>query len=244
MPVVAGVDGCRGGWCVVVVDGALDRARLVAAPRFLDVLALQPLPEAVAIDIPIGLLEAAEPGGRPCDRAARERLGQPRARSVFSPPVRAALDAPDHRAAAEVNRASSPYGIGLTRQGWGLRDKIAEVDAVVSMDPSLAERVVECHPELSFQALNGGVAVTASKTTSAGHRERVRLLEAHDVPASVLVDQHRSLARGGPRVAPHDVLDAAVCAWSAWRVAHGKAHRVPAGPLPRDARGLPMAIWW
>jgi predicted RNase H-like nuclease len=45
-------------------------------------------------------------------------------------------------------------------------------------------------------------------------------------------------------VAPDDVLDAHAVAWSAARVARDSAVCLPRKPAPRDARGLPMAIWF
>ena len=55
--------------------------------------------EVIAVDIPIGFLDAAQHGGRPCDIEARKLLGGSRASSVFSPPVRATLAAGSYPAA-------------------------------------------------------------------------------------------------------------------------------------------------
>jgi predicted RNase H-like nuclease len=40
-----------------------------------------------------------------------------------------------------------------------------------------------------------------------------------------------------------DVIDAAAMMWTAWRVAQGRAVRLPSKPAPPDARGLDMAMW-
>ena len=53
-----------------------------------------------AIDIPIGLLD----GSRAYDNAARKLLGQPRGTSIFAAPCRAAISAPTHASASQVNR--------------------------------------------------------------------------------------------------------------------------------------------
>ncbi|MBI3634913.1 MAG: DUF429 domain-containing protein [Candidatus Rokubacteria bacterium] len=91
--------------------------------------------EIVGLDMPIGLLDAAVRGGRDCDRAARKRLG-PRASSVFSPPVRSALDATDYRRALALNRESSPEGVGISIFCFGIFKKLAEVDALMGARPS------------------------------------------------------------------------------------------------------------
>src|SRR5262249_55874038 len=95
VPLLAGVDGCRAGWVVVgarcdAQDAQGHRARIWA--RFDDVLSREPAPAVIAVDMPIGLLAAPQPGGRDCDRLARRLLGR-RASSVFTPPARPLLEA-------------------------------------------------------------------------------------------------------------------------------------------------------
>src|SRR6266700_814257 len=82
---VAGVDGCRAGW--LVVHGG----RAAVCTDFAEVLTALPDDAVVAVDMPIGLVDEHEPGGRAVDRAARARLGAKRS-SVFSPPPRCALE--------------------------------------------------------------------------------------------------------------------------------------------------------
>ena len=43
---------------------------------------------------------------------------------------------------------------------------------------------------------------------------------------------------------PIGLLDAHAVAWSAARIARDRAVCLPGRPAPRDARGLPMAIWY
>src|SRR6266540_1721796 len=95
MPWVAGVDGCRAGWVVVLVEQPTQRRRayhIRLCPHFAEVFTLDPKPTVIAVDIPIGLLEEPQPGGRECDRQARRLLGR-RASSVFTPPIRKLLEA-------------------------------------------------------------------------------------------------------------------------------------------------------
>jgi predicted RNase H-like nuclease len=99
---IAGVDGCRQGWVVVERDAA-GAVGVRVEVDIGSVLCDQGL-AVVAIDIPIGLLDAAEPGGRECDRQARTLLGAGRASSVFSPPVRSVLSASGYEDAKERSR--------------------------------------------------------------------------------------------------------------------------------------------
>jgi predicted RNase H-like nuclease len=89
------------------------------------------------------------------------------------------------------------------------------------------------HPEVSFRAL-GGRPLPASKRTWAGQAARRGLLEGAGIR---LPDQ---LGRAGV-AAPDDVLDAAAAAWSAHRIADGRAASLPHPPQP-DPLGRPIAI--
>jgi predicted RNase H-like nuclease len=228
---VAGVDGCRTGWVVALRDLGTQSLSVRWVANFTDVLALPEAPTFVAVDMPIGLLDAAAPGGRECDRQGRALLGSPRCSSVFTPPVRAALCATTHPTAHAMNRASSPAGIGVTLQAFGILRKLREVDD--AMTPALQDRVFEVHPELSFLAMAGRPA-RHGKKKAAGRSERLALLAAagfSGVPARVT------------GAAPDDVLDAVAACWSAERLHLGTAARLPAEQPPRDARGLRMEIW-
>jgi predicted RNase H-like nuclease len=92
---VGGVDGCPGGWIVAAEDPAGARLQLIREATGLLELDL----DLIAIDIPIGVPEVYEEGGRRCDRQARRLLGRPRASSVFSAPPRPALALSDFNSA-------------------------------------------------------------------------------------------------------------------------------------------------
>jgi predicted RNase H-like nuclease len=208
---VAGVDGYRGGWIAVVLDGSASSA--VTARDFADIAALDV--DVIAADVPIGIPETA----RAADVEARKVVG-PRASSVFTTPPRAALNAPTFAEAVAEARAAT--GKGISQQGYALRKRILEVDALAEHD----ERIVEVHPEVSFAELAAGV-LPHSKRTAEGVAERRRLLAGAgiDVPDA-------------PGVPEADLLDAAVAAWSARRYLYGEAR-----PLPEHHEGRIGAIW-
>ena len=235
---VAGVDGCPGGWVVALEDlgsGAVDS---MWVETFADVLDLPQRPRIIGVDVPIGLLSGAEPGGRACDREARKLLG-PRGSSVFSPPARPALDAlrngDAYAAVSAANRASSPAGIGLSKQTFGIMPKIADVDD--AMTPELQDRVFEVHPEVAFSRANG-CQLLPSKKRAEGRSARERSLADLGYPP---LDRWFREPRP-PRSRLDDLLDACIACWAAKRIATGDAQRVPPHP-PTDARGLRMEIW-
>jgi predicted RNase H-like nuclease len=216
---VAGVDGCRGGWVVVHDGGASVHA------SFADVVDELPRDTVVAVDIPIGLADRYETGGRACDRLARARLGPVRGTSVFPPPPRPALGA---RTLTEARSLGWP----ATKQALNIATKIEQVDRV--MTPELQGRVFEVHPELGFAALNDGMPVVSKKRLRAGRDERWALLEKAGCASP-----------GRPRSgeAEDDLLDACAAAWSASRIARGRGECLPLHPS-RDRRGLRMEIRW
>jgi predicted RNase H-like nuclease len=121
---VAGVDGTRNGWAVVV-EGISDPVvrRLPALANLFDDTPF----DMVTVDIPIGLLDAYEVGGRACDRAARKLLGL-RGSSIFAAPVRVVLDASSWEEGCKLSRASSRCGKAISKQTYNILDKIREVD--------------------------------------------------------------------------------------------------------------------
>ena len=228
---VAGVDGCRAGWVVVLLSDTQRgiHPQIKVCRRFKEVLRLLPKPAVIAVDIPIGLLDKPQRGGRACDQEARRLLGR-RASSVFTPPSRRALKA---RKYSEVRRQ------GLSRQAFGILPKIREVDRL--MIPKLQRRVYEAHPELAFRALAGN-PMRFSKKTPQGHRERLDALKKSRSQMVELLRDARKAVRPTP-VTPDDLLDACVLAHIAGRIAKKNAVRVPPTP-PVDRKGLRMELWF
>lgn len=201
--------------------------------RFRDVLACSSTHGILAVDIPIGLLDEAQPGGRTCDQEARRLLGR-RASSVFSPPSRRILTAKHY---AEVR------GEGLSRQAFGILPKVREVDRIMTL--RLQNRVYEAHPELAFCRM-AGEPMRFNKKTMQGRHERLCALKTlpHAWVRRIVYD----LVTHWPpfpraQVAPDDLFDAGVLAYTAFRIARKKACCVPSDP-PRDRRGLRMEIWY
>jgi predicted RNase H-like nuclease len=233
---VAGVDGCRGGWVVVLRERTTGTLLGRAVADFAAVLALRERPQVIGVDVPIGLPAVASAGGRACEVLAR-RLLRARASSIFSSPARPALEA--FRAGAsyrEVSRANRAGGApGISRQTFNILAKIDEVDRVL---PAPRRTVVEVHPELSFCEANGGIPMLGPKRTRSGRAQREALLDRLGYRAALAgVDAH---AARGARV--EDLLDACIACWTAERVAAGAAVVIPGAP-PSDARGLRMELW-
>jgi predicted RNase H-like nuclease len=231
---VAGVDGCKSGWVVVLREAGSRKIEVRVANRISEVLGWTPSPEILGVDMPIGLLDRAVRGGRQCDKEARGLLGRARGTSVFSPPARRALGARSFEEANRRNRSKGPEAPGLTLQGFGILPKIREVDETLT--PALQRRLVEVHPELSFYEMNGSRAVLEPKKSAAGRKRRIRLLEREW--RCRLEDLVAYRPKG---VGPDDLIDAMVVSWTAERLLKNREIRIPTEP-PRDSRGLRMEI--
>ena len=232
MAVVAGIDGCPGGW--LCLNKALSSGEVTALilRDIRELTALRPRPEVALVDVPIGLTDA---GPRQCDLEARKRLGAPRSRSVFPAPIRPTMPAASYSQACEMGAAVD--GRKLSKQTWAILPKISEVDAFLRSDLSLQLWIREVHPEVSFWAWNDGRAMASKKKSLAGRIEREALVKSR---YEVAYAAARSTL---PRrlYANDDLLDAFAALWSAERVIAGSAIFLPA-THPVDSCGLRMEM--
>lgn len=235
---VAGVDGVPDGWLAVIADATTERHNRCCQVRRVKTL-YQLFEEVsglliVAIDIPIGLIEAYERGGRTCDRVARKLLKERRS-SVFPTPIRPTLAAATWEQACAISRASSDLALGLSKQTFGIIPKIKEIDDLLRNHLELRSRVYEVHPELCFWMLAKAPMCHAKKSAEGCAERRQLLQDTFDLP----VLEALGAAVRAPAV---DLLDAAVACWTALRLHSGTAVSYPE-PFPLDSVGLPMAMW-
>jgi predicted RNase H-like nuclease len=224
---VIGVDACKAGWVAVsLTDGSYTGLRVeTSLAAVLTDSAHEANPDAVGIDMPLGLLES---GWRTADRQAQRLLG-PRRSSVFAIPPRAVW-AQDSYAAANL-LCRDLTGLGFSVQAWGLRRKLLEANEYrdtgeASTDST--DRLYEVHPELAFGAL-AGQPLSDSKHTPAGSERRRELLASAGI---VIPKTLKPLT---------DILDAAAVAWSAQRIATGSAEMIP-DPPQYDTAGREISI--
>lgn len=221
---VLGVDACKTGWFGIAPDGPKAYVAATISELVEQAEADGPV-TVVGIDIPIGLPDTSR---RQADVLAKQAVGPLRS-SVFITPVRPALEAVDHRTANEINRKLA--GEGISVQAFRLKPKLDQVEAWAR---TTHHRVVEVHPEVTFAEL-AGHPLTASKHTWAGAELRRGLLEDAGL-------ELRDLGTPGRLAGVDDVLDAAAVAWTAHRVAFGRANARP-DPPEIFSDGWPSAIW-
>ena len=225
---VLGVDACPGGWVGVVLDTER-RAQVFVDATIAGLVTLvrETVPvDVVAIDIPIGLPDTS---GRLADSEARKQLVG-KSSSLFSTPVRAALEAESYAAAREANLAATGGRTSVSAQAYALREKVLQVDAWVRSRPGV--EVVEVHPELSFARMAGS-PVLPSKKDSDGVRARREALAAHGIVAPPWFR--------GAGFGEDDLLDACAAAWSAVRHSLGVSESFPEVPEV-FGDGIPAAI--
>jgi predicted RNase H-like nuclease len=222
---VLGIDACALGWIGIELrDGEFAAAhtadRLTRLLTTVDDIHTDDI-HTVGIDMPLGLVET---GWRQADLAAQEFVGA-RRRSVFRMPPRAVWKADvwyEDSWEQANQRCRQLTGHGLSRQTWGLRDKLREADQA---DQATGQHSLhEVHPEVSFAAMNGR-PLEHRKISWTGQMTRRALLVRHGIQ---LPDQLGLAGEAGT----DDVLDAAAAAWSAHRIATGHAGRLPTEASP------------
>lgn len=214
-----GLDGFRFGWVAAWIDERGDHG-FDYSPGLTRLLAM---PHARAmIDMPIGL----QPSGyRACDLRARELVGP----AVFLGARRDLWTFPDMAAANRHYWKHEGKGRGVSAQLWNIRDKIREVDEI--MTPERQATIGEAHPELIFRNLASGVRL-AKKTSAEGRGQRIVLLAQRGFTRlpEWLTQRH------GTGIGRDDLTDACACAIAA----RDSTQRV--GENEIDPRGLRMEI--
>jgi predicted RNase H-like nuclease len=219
MPNYLGLDGFRFGWVAAWID-AHGHHGFDYSPGLTRLLAI---PHArVLIDMPIGLKAS---GYRDCDLRARELIGP----AVFLGARRDLWEFPDMAAANRHYWDHEGKGKGVSAQLWNIRDKIREIDEI--MTPERQATIGEAHPELIFWNLAGRVRL-ARKTSAEGRAQRIELLTGQGfarLPKWLTW-------RFGTGIGRDDLIDACACAIAA----RDSVNRL--GGEETDPRGLRMEI--
>ncbi len=218
---IAGADGCRGGWVVATADldpddGRCRALRAVATDRLDAFVAMTRAGTlaSLAIDMPIGLLDVHP---RTADVEARRILG-PRRSSVFPTPLSVVMAAADYEDACARSRRAC--GKAISKQAWNLMPKIRQLHSLI--EAADQNHIVEAHPECAFVRLNGGAPLVHAKSTTDGRVLRTSLLRR-----SGRFDADQLTHTLANRVAPViDLVDAIVLLITAAHVVCGSERRL------------------
>ncbi len=218
---IAGADGCPGGWVVATADldpddGRCRALRAVATDRLDTFVAMTRAGSLayLAIDMPIGLLDVHP---RTADVEARRILG-PRRSSVFPTPLSVVVAAADYEDACARSRRAC--GKALSKQAWNLMPKIRQLHSLIEADDQ--DFIAEAHPECAFLRLNNGEPLIHAKSTTDGRLLRTGLLQR-----SGRFDSDELAHTVANRVAPPvDLVDAIVLTITAAHVVCGSERRL------------------
>lgn len=225
MAVIAGADGCSGGWLTIWnAEGGSFQAQIFLTPRQIFEAVK---PDFLAVDVPIGLVDG---GTRKCDREARSLL-RGRSSCVFTPPSRANLGATSREEASLISKATC--GKGVAAQHFGIYSYVREWDEFLQSNVEARPSCYEVHPELIFTHLNGGVPLV-TKHGAYGLSQRKALLIEEGAYDPNLASRFSKVEA--------DFLDATAAWWTSRRLSSGLALPV-SSPIDYDATGLPMTMW-
>ena len=229
-PAFVGIDWMKPYWISVKLCG--DKISICKLFHISEINTFFPFAKHILIDIPIGLPEnTAENVARP-DCEARSFLPTGRKSTIFPVPCRQAVYIEEYAQASAENERI--LGKRLPSQSHGFSKMIRQVDEFLAENPHWKNRLVESHPEVAFQILNGGKGLQYSKHTEEGIQERIAILRSYDfdpVPLFIgfLPKQYA------------DILDAFCLALSA-KIGHESGFRtIPENPAC-DSRDLKMQM--
>ena len=248
---VVGVDGCRGGWFAVRIEGGekgawdFDLVKTVTDMVEEKVKKTWKDVSLILIDIPIGLPNPEK--RRACDEEAREilkRVG--RHPSVFWTSSRAAVD--KYRCVHEsmtrqqfYDSVSAANGEKLTPPAFAIVPKIAEVDEFIYKRGDNRNPIIrEVHPEVCLWALNGKKPMKHGKKNDAGLKERRCVLSKH-YPNTINIYNEALKKFPRKKVKKDDIVDAIAAAVTA-NCCPENLCTLPAGREQRDAEDLPMEM--
>jgi len=231
---IAGIDGCKGGWFVTKSESwpCREAPLLAICANIVSALEFVGDSRMVVIDIPIGIPSGAKV--RDCDLEAREMLDQGSTR-VFMAPPRETLTAKTADEFQELHLLHRGKKAGYPV--WGFLSKLKEVDRVITAD--LQTRIREFHPELAWGRAAGKLLESKHDTT--GLSQRLEILRSS---ACGLEDVLGWKKKVGKAAAIDDFLDALIGLSVAADALKGKTFRVPHQSTESDARGLSMEIWY
>ena len=187
-------------------------------------------PNAILIDIPIGLPDSGRLNLRP-DKEARAYIDKRRKSSIFNVLPREIIYAETKSEAWELNKVLNAK---MTPVAEGLRAIVKEIDMFLQNNPKWKNRLIESHPEIAFQILNDGIGLSHSKLTPEGQQERIEILKKYGYDLTDILSKHKI------KQIP-DILDAASLAVSAYLGLQHGFKTIPSSPK-EDATGLLMQM--
>ena len=205
--VYLGIDGCKYGWiCAQLKNEAIS---LTLFGHINEVKKLDS--QRIFIDIPIGLSDQFNT--RTIDFELRKLLSKKRKSSVFTPPIREALEAPTYQLGNQINKSISGKGISI--QAWNIGHKIKEVNQFLSQNHLYQKKMSESHPELCFELLNNG-PLNHSKKTLSGMEERIKIINEY---INISFQEIRNFGKEckSDKAKLDDIIDAIVLSLSAMR---------------------------
>ncbi len=226
-----GIDGCKFGWVCAQIKDSVVSLKLIE--HISEIKCLNS--KLVFIDIPIGLGDQFKL--RTIDLMLRNLLSKKRKSSVFTAPVREALEAPTYQLGNQINKEISNKGISI--QAWNIGKKIIEVNEFLSLNKVYLKKTSESHPELCFEQLNSG-PLSHAKKTPLGIEERMKIINKYiDFSFQQITEFKNEFKTDKAKM--DDIIDAVVLSLSAMRwEMNGK--RQITQEVEKDSLKLPFNI--
>ncbi|WP_321286654.1 DUF429 domain-containing protein [uncultured Sunxiuqinia sp.] len=200
---VLGIDGCKTGWCVAILDGM--NYSIEIHSRLNQILYQHSNAICCLIDMPIGLPKNGEE--RNLESIARKELLPGFSSTIFTPPCYEVLSATNYEQAKLINQQIT--GKSLSIQSWNLVPKIRELDEFLEQNTTWKTKTKESHPEINFKNLNNGKLLKHKKAAKehVGIQERLAILSKQHQALPDFFNQYRNIFKKS-HVKDDDLVDA------------------------------------
>jgi predicted RNase H-like nuclease len=229
-----GIDGFLNNWCICKLMN--EKIEVTVEPNIINATKSVSKSKLTLIDIPIGL--SSKNINRSIDFKLRKLLPKGKKSSVFTPPCRKAVYAPNYLTAKEINITETLKSISI--QSWNISNKIKEVDEflIINNDYNLHE----AHPEFCFLNLNNNIPLSDGKKTKEGIKKRIQILNNHIKNCEdVLEDSYQKYCH--KKIKKDDILDAMSLAVSAMYWKKNNKRKITQIPK-KDEKGIALEIYY
>ncbi|HKM34836.1 MAG TPA: DUF429 domain-containing protein [Lachnospiraceae bacterium] len=219
-----GVDGCKNGWIIALVDNS--DLRIENFHEISDILEKYDKFDTFLIDMVIGL-PSDHTHIRP-DTEARKNIPG-RASTIFAVPCRQAVYADTEK--EQIQQNVKVLGKSLAKQTMAIIPKISEVDTFLNQHTEYKNVIKESHPEVCFARLNGGV-VMSKKSEKDGLLERIHILSRFlpDLTLEFILEKSKLY-----KCNADDIVDAICLAVTGNLYKQGKGECIPERPMQDES---------
>jgi len=212
---IIGIDGCKSGWILSLYFQSEYSFHHISKINEIEKFKISSS-DLILIDIPIGIPSSKRK--RNLETKLRKKYPN-QSSSLFNVSTLESLKANSYQEASKIN--ASITGKKLSLQSYYIGEKIVEVENYNTKKSGY--KLLESHPELCLQELNSSNINFASKKSSIGREQRLKLIQRIDAKLyTTFLKEIKNKKLPFYKVAKDDYIDAMILNISAQFIAKNK----------------------